>query len=88
MQRPVPDNAQHSHEADIHAPAGFEPTIPAIRTDASHHAATWIGNERGYYIYFFVFLSLVSFGAVSHVKHPGCLNYWWKTLAEPFLQLW
>jgi hypothetical protein len=72
-----------SQETDIHAPAGFEPTIPAIQIDASHHTATWIRNERGYYVYFFVFLSLVSLGAASHFKHPGCLNGWWKTLAEP-----
>jgi hypothetical protein len=81
-QRPVPDNAQHSQETDIHALAGFKPTIPAIRIDASHHAATWIGNEREYYVYFFVFLSLMSLGAASHVHHPGCLNGWWKRLAE------
>jgi hypothetical protein len=28
-QRPPPDNTQPSQEADIHAPAGFEPAIPA-----------------------------------------------------------
>ena len=28
-QRPLPDNTQHSQQTDIHAPAGFEPTIPA-----------------------------------------------------------
>jgi len=47
-QRPVPDNAEHSQETEILAAAGFEPTIPAIQIDASHHAATWIRNERGY----------------------------------------
>jgi hypothetical protein len=26
---PLPDTTQHSQEADIHAPAGFEPVIPA-----------------------------------------------------------
>ena len=28
-QRPLPDNRQHSQQTDIHAPVGFEPTIPA-----------------------------------------------------------
>jgi hypothetical protein len=28
-QRPLPDKTQLSQETDIHAPAGFEPTIPA-----------------------------------------------------------
>jgi hypothetical protein len=28
-QRPLPDNTKHSQETDIHAPAEFEPTIPA-----------------------------------------------------------
>jgi len=28
MQRPLPDNTQHSQETDIHAPRGFEPPIP------------------------------------------------------------
>jgi len=65
MQRPVPDNAQHSKETDIHAPAGLKPTIPAIQNDASHHTTTWIRNERGYYIYFFVFLSLVRLGSAA-----------------------
>jgi hypothetical protein len=28
-QRPLPDKTQHLQETDIHAKAGFEPTIPA-----------------------------------------------------------
>jgi hypothetical protein len=82
MWRPVPDNAQHSQQTDINGPAGFKPTIPAsewIQIDASHCKATWIGNERGYIMHFFVFMSLVSLGAAGQVKHPG----WWRTLAEP-----
>jgi hypothetical protein len=77
MQRPVPDNAQHSQETDIHAPSGFEPTIPAsqwIQIDASDHAATWIGDKRGYCMHFSVVLSTVSLADESHVKYPGCLN--------------
>jgi len=29
LQRPLPDNTQHSQQTDIYAPAGFEPTISA-----------------------------------------------------------
>jgi len=45
-QRPLPDNAQHSQETNIHAPAGFEPTISASerqQTCALVRAATEIG---------------------------------------------
>ena len=31
MQRLLPDNTQHSQLTSIHAPAGFEPAIPATR---------------------------------------------------------
>jgi len=44
-QRPLPDNTQQSQEADIHAPAGFEPAIPAserTQTDALDSAASGI----------------------------------------------
>ena len=46
-QRPLPDNIQYSQETDIHAPAGFEPTIPAnkrLQTHALEPAATGIGR--------------------------------------------
>ena len=42
-QRPLPDNTQHSQQTDIHAPAGFEPTILAgerPQTYALDRAAT------------------------------------------------
>ena len=45
LQRPLPDSTQHSQEADIHAPAGFEPAIPASerpQTDALDSAASGI----------------------------------------------
>jgi hypothetical protein len=29
LQRPLPDNTQHSQQTNIHAPVGFEPTISA-----------------------------------------------------------
>jgi hypothetical protein len=45
-QRPVPDTTLHSKETDIHAPAGFEPTIPPRerpQTHALYRAAAEIG---------------------------------------------
>jgi len=45
-QRPLPDNTQQSLETYIHAPAGFEPAIPASvlpETHALDCAATGIG---------------------------------------------
>jgi hypothetical protein len=62
----------------------FEPTILTSKQPQTHAldcAATGIGDERGYYLYFFVCPSLVSLGAVSQV------NCWWGTLAEPRLAL-
>jgi hypothetical protein len=35
-QRPLLDNNQHSQETDIHAPAGFEPAIPANEEPQTH----------------------------------------------------
>ena len=45
-QRPLPDNAQHSQQTDIHAPVGFEPRISAgerPQTYALDRAATGTG---------------------------------------------
>jgi hypothetical protein len=45
-KRPLLDNTQHSQETDIHAPAGFEPAIPAtewLQTHAIDRAAIGIG---------------------------------------------
>ena len=39
-------NTQHSQQTDIHAPAGFEPAMPAsdwLQTLALDRSATWIG---------------------------------------------
>jgi hypothetical protein len=36
MQRPLPDNTQHSQETDIHASDGFEPEIPASERPQTH----------------------------------------------------
>jgi hypothetical protein len=33
---PLPDNAQHSQETNIHAPAGFEKVIPGIKRRQSY----------------------------------------------------
>jgi hypothetical protein len=47
-QRPLPDNTQHSKETDIHAPAGFEPAIPASeqpQTKALDGTTTGIGSK-------------------------------------------
>jgi len=44
-QRPLRDNTQHSQQTDMHAPAGFEPAIPASerpQTHASDRAAIGI----------------------------------------------
>jgi len=35
-QRPLPENTQHSQEADVHAPAGFEPAILASEQPHTH----------------------------------------------------
>jgi hypothetical protein len=46
MQRPLPDDTQHSQKTDIHAPAGFEPTVAARERPQTHavdRAATGIG---------------------------------------------
>jgi hypothetical protein len=54
-QRPLPDNTQHLQETDIHAPAGFEPTIPASerpQTYALDGAATGFGLVFHTNIYF------------------------------------
>jgi hypothetical protein len=34
-QRPLPENTQRSQETDIHAPAGFEPTVSALERAAT-----------------------------------------------------
>jgi hypothetical protein len=47
-QRPLPDNTQHTHKRGIHAPAGFESTIPASERqpfNALDREATGIGVE-------------------------------------------
>jgi hypothetical protein len=46
MLKTLPDNTRHAQEADIHAPAGFEPAIPASewpQTHALDRAATGTG---------------------------------------------
>jgi len=46
-QKSLPDNTQQSQETEIHAPAGFEPTVPASerpQTDALEGMATGIGK--------------------------------------------
>ena len=48
-QRLLLDSKQHSQQTDIHAPTGFEPTIPACERPQTHaldRAATAIGNLR------------------------------------------
>ena len=47
LQRPLPDNTQHSQQTNIHAPVGFEPTISAGKrpqTYALDRAATGTGT--------------------------------------------
>ena len=36
LQRPLPDNTQHSQLADIHVSSGFEPAIPSKRATQTH----------------------------------------------------
>ena len=50
-QRPLPHNIQHSKETDIHAPAVFEPAIPASKRPQTHsveRAGTGIGTDPHY----------------------------------------
>jgi len=52
LQRPLPDNTQHSQETDIHAFGGIPTTIPGsarVHTHALDRAAIAIGTEI-YYI--------------------------------------
>ena len=43
---PIPDNTQHSQEADIHAPsARIEPAIPAGNRLQIHREATGISSQ-------------------------------------------
>jgi hypothetical protein len=58
-QRPLYDNTQHSQEIEVHAPAGFEPTIPASERSqnyASNRTASGIGcyahDQEYVYIWF------------------------------------
>jgi len=47
-QRPVPDDAQHSQETDIHALAGYEHAKPASEGSQNHaldRAETGTGTE-------------------------------------------
>ena len=51
--RPLPYKTQHSQEADIHAPAEFEPEIPESQRpqmDALDRAATGIGVVWKYFL--------------------------------------
>jgi len=67
-QRPLPDNTQHSQQTNIHAPAGFEPTISASerpQTYALDRAATGTGLE-------FVTVDKVLNTAYSHVDLKVC----------------
>jgi len=43
LQRPVPDNTQHSQETDM-PPAGFEPVSDRSQTQALDHVANEIGT--------------------------------------------
>jgi hypothetical protein len=48
-QRPLPDNKQQSQATDIHAPAGFKPTIPASEQPQTHdldRETTGIGSRK------------------------------------------
>jgi len=48
LQRPLPENTQHSQQTDINAPVGFEPTISAgerWQTYALDRAATGTGGR-------------------------------------------
>ena len=43
-QRPLPDNTQHSLEADIHTPGGTDPSIPESKR-LQIHALDWIHKQ-------------------------------------------
>jgi hypothetical protein len=54
-QRPLPDNTQHSQQIDIHAPAGFKPTISTGESPCTYaldRAATGTGQVKGLEILF------------------------------------
>jgi len=81
-QRSLPDNTQHPQQTNIHAPAGFEPAIPASerpQTYALDRATTGTGNMfillQLYNIYMVVmdsFYFLIVFSAKAdnvRVKH-------------------
>jgi len=62
-KRLIPDNIQHSHGRDIHAPAGFEHVISASERPQAH-ALDRATNEIGTHSYFF-----------SHKSHINSINY-------------
>jgi hypothetical protein len=68
MQIPAPENTQPSHETDIHALAGFEPTNLAGVWAQTHHAlereATRIGTSES------VLLHIVLTRCVRKVPTP------------------
>jgi hypothetical protein len=54
IQRPLPDNTQHSQETDVHVPGGIRTHNPSKRTAQTHpldRAATGIG-----YIYIYIYI--------------------------------
>ena len=51
MQGPLPDNTRHSQQADIHAPARFEPTIPASERPQTHTLDRAITGNGGLVVY-------------------------------------
>jgi hypothetical protein len=71
--QPLPDNTQHSHEINIHAPAGFEPTIPVSEWPQIHaldRAATGIGK-----ILFLDFMNLRSFKSGKELNSHTKIKY-------------
>ena len=71
-QRPVTDNTKQSQETDIHAPMGFEPTIPTgewPQTDTLDRAAARIVN----YIHILIY---------SHECLRDCVHTYVKNIAK------
>ena len=83
-QRTPPDNTQHSQQTDIHAPAGFEPTIPTsewLQIHALERAVTGMGiNNTGLQFFFFFLLVLrpalgsLRFKDFSLLFYPDCIG--------------
>jgi len=91
MQKPLPDNTQHSQETDIRDPAEFEPAIPASERPQIHaldRVATGTGMEylwgikKKTLVFLFpsVGLLLQLFSPFKGTDFVNCIGELWITL--------